>query len=289
MGENSIHPANDLNPLEIRPIRSNARPSEDTIPDADAQREYVRQNNPNGFTHASTGVSVERAEEEFAELRRELTGISQRSQRSRRQSISSAIQKGKDVEKGAVSDLASDDEQFDLEGTLRGNKTTDEEAGIRSKRIGVVWEGLTVTGQGGVTNFVKTFPDAFISFFNVFETAKRILGAGKKSREVNILQGFRGVVKPGEMVLVLGRPGSGCTTFLKVIANQRYGYNSVTGDVLYGPFDAQTFAKRYRGEATYNQVCSSLIGMDRTEADQTFRKMMFTTLLLPSAKRSASL
>jgi ATP-binding cassette, subfamily G (WHITE), member 2, SNQ2 len=279
MGENSIHPADDLKSPNIYPIHTNARVLEDTIRDAEARRENVRQSNPNGFTHGSTGVSVEKAEEEFAELQRELTGISQRSQRSRRQSISSAIKKDKDVEKGAVSDSASDDEQFDLEGTLRGNKTTDEEAGIRSKRIGVIWEGLTVTGQGGVTNFVKTFPDAFISFFNVFETTRRLLGAGKKAREVNILEDFRGVAKPGEMVLVLGRPGSGCTTFLKVIANQRYGYNSVTSDVLYGPFDAQTFAKRYRGEATYNQVCSSFMSMERTKADQAFRKMMSTTLL----------
>jgi len=48
-----------------------------------------------------------------------------------------------------------------------------------------------------------------------------IFGYGKKGREVDILKNFRGVAKPGEMVLVLGKPGSGCTTFLKVIANQR--------------------------------------------------------------------
>ena len=87
----------------------------------------------------------------------------------------------------------------------------------------------------------------------MYETVVNLFGIGKKGNDVNILQDFRGVTKPGEMVLVLGRPGSGCTSFLKVIANQRYGYTSVTGDVLYGPFDAQTFAKRYRGEAVYNQ------------------------------------
>lgn len=80
-----------------------------------------------------------------------------------------------------------------------------------------------------------------------------LFGVGKKGREVNILKDFRGIVNPGEMVLVLGRPGSGCTTFLKVIANQRFGYTGVDGEVLYGPFDAQTFAKQYRGEAVYNQ------------------------------------
>jgi ATP-binding cassette, subfamily G (WHITE), member 2, SNQ2 len=117
----------------------------------------------------------------------------------------------------------------------------------------VIWDNLTVKGIGGVKNYVKVFPDAFISFFNVPGTIMSIFGFGKKGREFNILQGFRGVAKPGEMVLVLGRPGSGCTTFLKVISNQRFGYTAVDGEVLYGPFDSPTFAKKYRGEAVYNQ------------------------------------
>jgi len=118
---------------------------------------------------------------------------------------------------------------------------------------GVIWEDLTVRGLGGVKNWAKVFPDAFIDFFNVPGTIMHLLGYGKKGEEFNILQGFRGVANPGEMVLVLGRPGSGCTTFLKVIANQRHGYTSIDGEVLYGPFDAPTFERLYRGEAVYNQ------------------------------------
>jgi ATP-binding cassette, subfamily G (WHITE), member 2, SNQ2 len=117
----------------------------------------------------------------------------------------------------------------------------------------VIWDNLTVKGIGGAKNYVRVFPDAFISFFNVPGTIMSIFGLGKKGREFNILHGFRGVAKPGEMVLVLGRPGSGCTTFLKVISNQRFGYTAVDGEVLYGPFDSATFAKKYRGEAVYNQ------------------------------------
>ena len=79
-----------------------------------------------------------------------------------------------------------------------------------------------------------------------------MFGLGKRGNEANILTSFRGLVKPGEMVLVLGKPGSGCSTFLKVIANQRQDYTHVDGEVLYGPFDSNYFAKRYRGEAVYN-------------------------------------
>ncbi|KAF2851942.1 ABC transporter [Plenodomus tracheiphilus IPT5] len=199
------------------------------------------------------GVNVQRAEAEFAELSKELSRASNISRRlSRVQSRKS--HKGHataDVEKGSTGGPDDADEPFDLERTLRGRSEEEEAAGIKSKRIGVSWDGLTVSGIGGVKNYVKTFPDAFVSFFNVFETAVNLLGLGKKGKEFDILKDFKGVAKPGEMVLVLGRPGSGCTTFLKVIANQRYGYTKVDGKVLYGPFEANFFEKRYRGEAVY--------------------------------------
>ena len=226
--------------------------------DPEKRRENARAANSNGFVANDSGINVQRAEEEFAYLQRELSGISQASRKlSRTQSKQSTrSRKGavQDVEKTAsFTDLESDAEQFDLESTLRGVQAAEKDSGIRSKHIGVVWEGLQVRGTGGVTNFVKTFPDAFVSFFNVVETGMHLFGIGKKGKEVSILKDFRGVTKPGEMVLVLGRPGSGCTTFLKVIANQRFGYTGVDGEVLYGSFDSKTFAGKYRGEAVYNQ------------------------------------
>ena len=54
------------------------------------------------------------------------------------------------------------------------------------------------------------------------------------------------------MCLVLGCPGAGCTTFLKAIANQRDGYERVTGEVLYAGIDSEEMAKRYKGEVVYN-------------------------------------
>ena len=55
------------------------------------------------------------------------------------------------------------------------------------------------------------------------------------------------------MCLVLGCPGSGCSTFLKAIANQRQTYAGVSGSVLYSGIDAQEMAKHYKGEVVYNQ------------------------------------
>lgn len=62
-----------------------------------------------------------------------------------------------------------------------------------------------------------------------------------------------GILKPGEMCLVLGRPGSGCTSFLKAIANERGSYAAVTGDVKYAGISHEEMAKHYKGEVLYNQ------------------------------------
>ncbi|KAL1957037.1 hypothetical protein VTO42DRAFT_6414 [Malbranchea cinnamomea] len=213
-------------------------------------REQLRNAHPRGLTRPVSGVDVQQAEEDFAELSKQLSVISQEAKRASRQ-----ISRGANGEKSIadVETSSTEDEPWDLEATLRGNRAAEFEAGIKPKRIGVLWENLTVRGMGGVKNIVRTFPDAVVDFFNVPGTIMHIFGWDKKGPEVDILRNFKGVAKPGEMVLVLGRPGAGCTTFLKVIANQRFGYTGVDGEVLYGPFDAETFARRFRGEAVYNQ------------------------------------
>ena len=66
------------------------------------------------------------------------------------------------------------------------------------------------------------------------------------------------------MVLVLGCPGAGCTTFLKTVANERGGYGRVSGDVRYAGIDAAEMAKMYKGEVVYNQEgrCSYFTSID---------------------------
>lgn len=54
-------------------------------------------------------------------------------------------------------------------------------------------------------------------------------------------------------MLVLGRPGSGCSTMLKILANVRGAYTKVDGEVSYGGIDARYFAKHYRGQVVYNE------------------------------------
>ena len=61
------------------------------------------------------------------------------------------------------------------------------------------------------------------------------------------------MLRPGEMVLVLGAPGSGSTTFLKVVANERGTFVNVAGDVRYAGISHSEMLKYYKGEVVYNQ------------------------------------
>ena len=69
----------------------------------------------------------------------------------------------------------------------------------------------------------------------------------------HILHDVTGCCRNGEMLLVLGRPGAGCTSFLKVIANMRSSFTRVDGDVSYGGIHPDDFAEKFRGQVCYNE------------------------------------
>ncbi|KAH9823546.1 ABC-2 type transporter-domain-containing protein [Melampsora americana] len=123
--------------------------------------------------------------------------------------------------------------------------------GFRLKTIGVIFSDLAVLGIGGVKLPIRTYPSAIKD--HILSPITMITRQFKKPPPPKtILSGFNGFVRPGQMCLVLGRPNAGCSTFLKVIANQRGGFVDVTGKVNYGGIDAETMAKRYKGEVVYN-------------------------------------
>ncbi|KAJ5773236.1 CDR ABC transporter [Penicillium paradoxum] len=138
----------------------------------------------------------------------------------------------------------------------RERKENSEEE--KTRHLGVVWKNLTVKGVGLGAALQPTNGDIFLGLPRLI---KRLLtrgrgatGAGKASIRT-ILDNFNastGCVRPGEMLLVLGRPGSGCSTFLKVLGNQRAGYESIEGDVRYGGTDSEKMARQYRSEVLYN-------------------------------------
>ncbi|KAL8735764.1 MAG: hypothetical protein Q9166_000627 [cf. Caloplaca sp. 2 TL-2023] len=230
---------------------SSGQPSPDGQSTPDTLVDRYSPKRHRALSPAMSGVSVEGAQEDWRSLGRRFSGMSEGSRYSSKNGRRSSG--AKDLEKQRSGYSATKAGAWSLEDTLRAGRAADEEADIKPKHIGVIWEDLNVKGSGGVKNIVKTFPQSFVDFFNVPATLMHMFGYGKQGNQVDILHNFRGVAKPGEMVLVLGKPGSGCTSFLKVIANQRYGYTHVGGEVLYGPYEAGYFGKQFQGEAVYNQ------------------------------------
>lgn len=124
----------------------------------------------------------------------------------------------------------------------------------KTRHSGVVFRDLTVKGAGLGASLQPTVGDIFLG---VPRFLKNLLLKGPKAATARppvreLISHFDGCVRPGEVLLVLGRPGSGCSTFLKAFCNQRAGFEDVLGSVTYGGTDARTMAKSYRGEIIYN-------------------------------------
>lgn len=60
-----------------------------------------------------------------------------------------------------------------------------------------------------------------------------------------------GVLRGGETMMVIGKPGSGCTTFLKTLANMREEYEAITGEIYYNGLDATEMKKRRPGDVAF--------------------------------------
>ncbi|KAF8904005.1 ABC-2 type transporter-domain-containing protein [Mucidula mucida] len=68
---------------------------------------------------------------------------------------------------------------------------------------------------------------------------------GNHGRRIDILRDFEGLVKAGEMLVVLGRPGSGCTTLLKSIAGETHGfYVEQDAHINYQGFPRRSYLQR---------------------------------------------
>ncbi|TDL15090.1 pleiotropic drug resistance ABC transporter [Rickenella mellea] len=139
-----------------------------------------------------------------------------------------------------------DAQNFDFEGTLRTVLQKRGDSDIKGRELGVVFEDLSVIGLGATAKYQPTLG----SMFNPV----RMLDAIQELRHPpvrNILTGFEGVVRPGEMLLVLGRPGAGCSTFLKTIANHTEEYHCISGSIHYDSFSPSDISSHYRGDVTY--------------------------------------
>ncbi|GKZ95688.1 hypothetical protein AnigIFM59636_009696 [Aspergillus niger] len=111
----------------------------------------------------------------------------------------------------------------------------------RRRRSGVSFRNLDVYGFGKYTDYQKTVGNSILSVITP-----------RRKHRIDILHDLEGIVNTGEMLLVLGPPGSGCSTFLKAISGHMKGL--FLGDKVrmnYRGVSSNEMHNRFRGEAIF--------------------------------------
>ncbi|KAF8272208.1 ABC-2 type transporter-domain-containing protein [Lactarius quietus] len=154
---------------------------------------------------------------------------------------------------------------FDFEKNLRTTLKMRDGAGIQSQELGVMFNDLRVVGLGASASYQPTFG----SFFNPKVALKQIQALRHPRCAISLAvskalsaqgkccvcllyfnHGSDLISQPTSVVL--GSPGSGCSTLLKALTNQRAEYHLVEGEVYYNSFTPEYVSKHYRGDVIYS-------------------------------------
>ncbi|KAJ4861875.1 ABC-2 type transporter domain-containing protein [Trichoderma breve] len=115
------------------------------------------------------------------------------------------------------------------------------------RSAGVCFQNLNVHGFGESTDYQKDVGNVWLSLAGYIGSF-----VSNNKQRIDILRQFDGIVRKGEMLIVLGPPGSGCSTFLKTIAGEMNGI-FVDDDAYfnYQGISAKEMHSHHRGEAIY--------------------------------------
>ncbi|KAL2818975.1 ABC-2 type transporter-domain-containing protein [Aspergillus cavernicola] len=164
---------------------------------------------------------------------------------------------GKGIERrDTIDEMALDDPVFDPTNDQFDHykwarlmmKLIDREGFPRPISTGISFQNLNVSGSGSALQYQDTMASLFSAPLRLKETFSQ------RNPERHILRDFNGLVKSGELLIVLGRPGSGCSTFLKSLCGELQGLKLGEGSqVHYSGISMETMHREFKGEILYNQ------------------------------------
>lgn len=137
---------------------------------------------------------------------------------------------------------AIDPDDFDLQAILKGFVNGITERGLKLRSSGVVLDNVSTIGNDNSIAYAPTLLDL----------VPNPLAALKKTPQRKILNNINGFVKSGEMCLVLGRPGAGCSTFLRTVTGETHHYKGVDGRIIYDGIPHDEMVKDFKSELIYN-------------------------------------
>lgn len=117
------------------------------------------------------------------------------------------------------------------------------------RRIGLCFQKLNVFGYGTANDFQKDVGNIWLALPSL---ARSLFSVRADKTRIDILREFDGIIRPGDMCVVLGPPGSGCSTFLKAIAGETNGiYINEASYFNYQGISAEELHSAHRGDAIY--------------------------------------
>ncbi|KAK0390579.1 hypothetical protein NLU13_0083 [Sarocladium strictum] len=117
------------------------------------------------------------------------------------------------------------------------------------RKSGFAFQHLNVYGYGNATDYQKDVGNVWL---NIPGMVKNLVTGSKGDSRIDILRDFDGVVNSGEMLVVLGPPGSGCSTFLKAVAGETNGIYVDGGSYMnYHGITAKEMHTHHKAEAIY--------------------------------------
>lgn len=112
-----------------------------------------------------------------------------------------------------------------------------------------MFKNLTVSGTGDAVQLQQTVASVLAGPLKPAE----FLHLGKKTPKT-ILHSFDGLLHSGELLIVLGRPGSGCSTLLKTMCGELNGLHlDRSSTISYDGISQPQMKKEFKGEVIYNQ------------------------------------
>lgn len=152
------------------------------------------------------------------------------------------------AEQGSKLDPHSENFDSRAFGKAYYNTLMSPENGAIPRTAGVAFENLWAHGSGANIEFQKTVGNIFLDAVSLVRT---LFGSSRKSK-VNILRGMDGILHSGEMLMVLGPPGSGCSTFLRAISGETHGFRlNEDSYINYEGIRPEELHRYCRGEAIY--------------------------------------
>lgn len=129
-------------------------------------------------------------------------------------------------------------------------------AGVVQPQLGVCFKDVTTWVQAGSScTAVKTLKDTLwrtLTGRDLYEwTIGHLRSRPRPDTGRPLIRNFSGVARGGEIMLVLGPPGSGCSTFLRTVANDHSSFLGVTGSLDYSGLTPSEISEKYRGEVAY--------------------------------------